>query len=162
MKKSTLDNIKIYFVTDNQIGSILLRYWMWSPYSHCAIGYKDKVISATFYHGVILEDLDVFLSRYKAKNIKVCRVDNLDVQKAWQFGLEQVGKPYDLKSIIGFLIKRSWVDTNAWQCSELATAMIFNGGVTLIRKEAYRVTPADLLNNILVIPEDKTDAKDIL
>lgn len=59
----------------------------------------------------------------------------------------QVGKPYDVKSIIGFILGRQWRDPDAWFCSELIAAALEHAGVFAhpLRTRNDRVTPQELL-----------------
>ncbi len=140
--------MKIIFVTNNNIGSIVTRWFTWSTYSHVVLAYRDRVISADFFEGVKLYTTKDFLIKYK--KIQVAEVLNVDEDKAWQFALHQVGKPYDYLNILGIFFKRDWTNSETWMCSELTSVALHEGGVTLIKKSANRVTPEDLLNSPLV------------
>lgn len=45
-------------------------------------------------------------------------------QRFWDFASMQIGKPYDVTSIKGFMAGRNWRDDKAWFCSELAAAAL--------------------------------------
>jgi hypothetical protein len=46
-----------------------------------------------------------------------------DQYAGWiEFMQEQIGKPYDLKAIAGFITHSNWRDDRAWYCSELHAA----------------------------------------
>lgn len=64
----------------------------------------------------------------------------------YAFLQEQVGKPYDVTAIEAFAAGRDWRNTDAWFCSELATAALEVAGVirTLIAP-ANKVTPEGLM-----------------
>jgi uncharacterized protein YycO len=65
--------------------------------------------------------------------------------KVIAFANEQLGKPYDYKSILGFIIKRDWTDDEAWFCSELVAAAFLNAGFPLLRtEECNQVSPSTL------------------
>lgn len=145
--------MKIVFCTNQNIGSIFTRWWTWSEYSHCGLVFDGKVIEATFWHGVTITPLAEFMGRYK--KILFCEVPNTDEVKAGEWALKQVGKPYDYKAVFALFIKRKWTCDTSWFCSELVAVSIYEGGVTLFRKEASRVTPEDILNSPLVYPIDK-------
>lgn len=150
--------MKIIFATDNKPWSFLIRWFTWSRYSHVAIVNRQKVIEATLLHGVRVAPLQEFLDKYK-ENILICDVPKANVKKAWAFATQQLNKPYDLKAVFGLVFRKRWTDDKKWFCSELATVALYNGGATIIRKEAYRVTPEDLLNSPLVKPIEKKKEK---
>lgn len=45
------------------------------------------------------------------------------------FLYEQLEKPYDWRSIVGFALNRNWRDQDSWFCSELATAAAEQAGL---------------------------------
>ena len=149
--------MKIIFATDNKPWSVFIRWFTWSRYSHVALVNRKNVIEATLLHGVKITSLDEFLTKYK-KNILICDVPKANVKKVWAFAVQQLNKSYDLKAIFGLVLRRKWTDDKKWFCSELVTVALYNGGATIIRKDAYRVTPEDLLNSPLVKPlEEKKE-----
>lgn len=40
------------------------------------------------------------------------------------FLMTQIGKPYDVEGILGFIVGRKWDDPSAWFCSELVAAAL--------------------------------------
>jgi uncharacterized protein YycO len=142
--------MRIVLCTNQNIGSIFTRWFTWSEYSHCALVFDGKVIEATFWHGVTVTPLSEFLLRYK--KILFCEVPGVDEYKAGTWALKQAGKPYDYKAVFGLFVKRDWTNDQAWFCSELVAVALHEGGITLLRKSASRVTPEDILNSPLVNP----------
>lgn len=140
----------LIFVTNNNPGSWFIRWFTRSEYSHVVLVYNNEVIEATFWHGVHKQSLDVILKSYK--KILFREVENVDSAKAWSFAESQIGKPYDWLSLLGMFFRHRWTSTKAWFCSELVACALFEGGVTIIRKEANRVTPENLLNSPLIKP----------
>jgi uncharacterized protein YycO len=63
----------------------------------------------------------------------------------WDFLKSQIGKPYDMTAIWGFLAGRDWRDEDSWYCSELLTAAIEESGVCpVLYTPRNKVTPAGL------------------
>ncbi len=63
------------------------------------------------------------------------------------FLADQIGKPYDWTSILGFMADRDWRDDDSWFCSELIAAGLeaagyFNWPLAAVTS---KVTPSDLL-----------------
>lgn len=141
--------MRIVFVTDNMPWSIIIRWFTWSKYSHVGLLFSDnEVIDATLRKGVSKKTLEEYKKKYK--NIKTCSVPNVNEFETRVFAEKQLGKPYDWKALFGMLIRRKWTDENSWFCSELVAVALHKGGVTIIKKEASRVTPEDLLNSPLI------------
>lgn len=59
----------------------------------------------------------------------------------------QLGKPYDIAAIMGFLLERDWQNPNAWFCSELVAAALAACGwfPYALATEFNHITPRDLL-----------------
>jgi uncharacterized protein YycO len=73
-------------------------------------------------------------------------VPGMDDDKAETFALEQIGEPYAMINLVGFLT-RSGVDEDRgkWFCSELVFAAVQAGGVSLLRNvPAFMVSPGML------------------
>lgn len=79
-------------------------------------------------------------------------------RKVMYFLFQQKGKPYDYKSILGFLIKRDWRATDSWFCSELVAAAFEHAGIPLLRtEECNRVSPSTLSLSPLLVREESND-----
>ena len=59
----------------------------------------------------------------------------------------QIGKPYDVEGIAGFISGRNWSDPAAWFCSELVAAGLEACGYFEypLAVTTHKITPADLL-----------------
>lgn len=59
----------------------------------------------------------------------------------------QIGKPYDMRAIVGFAVGRPWRDPGAWICSELVAAGLEAAGVFRwpLALEVSKIDPGDLL-----------------
>lgn len=59
----------------------------------------------------------------------------------------EIGKPYDMAAIIGFVADRDWREPGAWFCSELQGAMLERCGyfATKLSTPMNKLTPAGLL-----------------
>ena len=57
----------------------------------------------------------------------------------------QLGKPYDKLAIWGFILGRSWEETDRWICSELQCAALEAAGIVgKLYLSANRITPNDM------------------
>lgn len=70
-------------------------------------------------------------------------------QEAGYFGflLAQIGKPYDMEGIAGFIVGRQWDNPSAWFCSELVAAGLENCGFFThkLAVPTNKVTPGGLV-----------------
>lgn len=138
-----MPHVTVVFARRHHLGSLALRTWMHSRFSHCALldPSKGTVIEAVV-SGVRerpLEDLVHEASRYDFVKVP-CR----NPQKVIDAARDQIGKPYDWRAIFGFWFRRSWHRTDAFICSELVAWALSAGGDPVVRREAYRVSPEAL------------------
>ena len=68
-------------------------------------------------------------------------------KKVYDFAMAQIGKPYDVTAIAGFVAGRNWREDDAWFCSELAAAALEQGAIfpSPLYAPANKITPAGLL-----------------
>lgn len=139
---SETSSLKVIFTCGKNIGSPLIRFLTWSPWSHVAILDGDYVVEASYPR--------VRRTPFKDYNknhdpIEVCSFSCPDPQAAICFANQQVGKPYDFIALLGFLFHRNWADVRQWFCSELVACALEKGGRKLFRDELLtRVTPQHL------------------
>ena len=136
-----MDTLLVVFTRRHTLGSVALRWWMHSRWSHCGI-YDCRagtVIEASATGGVREIPFDEFLAGTSHHEIVPIRVRNL----AWihEAARRQLGKPYDWKGIFGFWFRRNWQSDHAFVCSELIAWACTAAGQSLFRREAWRITP---------------------
>lgn len=134
--------IKLLFTANHSPFSYAIRVATWSPYSHVDVVLDhDLVVGATVRHGVSLRHIDDVLEA-SSKHLFV----ELDAPESVKCRvLSQLGKPYDLPGLFGFLTKRDWQIEDRWFCSELVAWALEREGVRLFNEKHWRVTPRDLL-----------------
>ena len=118
-----------------------IRELTWSDWSHVAILAPDGVTCYEVkYPSVrkctlqdVLNDNDVVVPKtYPCE----------DPKAAIAWCETQVGLPYDVHALFGFLIHRDWAEPGAWFCSEYAAMAFEQGGSAKIQRGATcRVTP---------------------
>lgn len=137
------NSVTVIFTKRKQIGSILLKFILWSKWSHCAIVTNDGTIIEASIHGVVerpLEDLVEEMSAYEMYEIP-CDNPSLVIEKA----RSQIGKPYDFLGLFGIAFrKRNWCAEDKWVCSELIAWSFAEAGRPLVRLGSWRVTPNNL------------------
>jgi uncharacterized protein YycO len=71
------------------------------------------------------------------------------VEEAYNWAINQAGKPYDFSAIFGIALNRDWHDESKWFCSELVAVAFEKVGHPLLSTrpsaQSYRLTPRDLL-----------------
>ena len=134
------DHLLLGFCTDKTDRiSTLIRWATWSPVSHVVLisPCRDQIIEATHGKGVVLGTLTEFLARDGAE---LRRIPHHDPYGVWARALSQVGKPYDWRYSLSWLLRRDWQDPAAWACAELIAwaAELFADGY------ANSISPRDL------------------
>lgn len=136
--------MKVLFCTSNLPASIMVRVATWSRWSHVALVDGDQAIEATWPRVCVTPLRDLLRSHKKFIIV------DMPVQLEHELAIlaaarSQVGKPYDVTAIFGFLTRRNWQDPDSWFCSELVAWAFEKGGAPLFRSDSlYRVTPQHL------------------
>ena len=138
-----MSKIIVIFTRRRHLGSVAIRTWMRSRFSHCAVldPMTNTVIEAV-YGGVRerpLLDLIQEASCWESVEISMRNPTQfLAVLRG------QIGKPYDWKGVLGFWFRRNWRDDKAFFCSELIAWGLEVCGQPAFRREAYRISPEQL------------------
>jgi uncharacterized protein YycO len=130
------------YVRRSNIGSVLLRFFTWSSWSHCGIVTLERtIIEAAAFHGVVERPYaDFFADGVTDYAIKSIPLPDDAAAIAW--ARAQIGKPYDWNGVIGLALRRdSWQDDDAWFCSELVEGACAAGGRRRFVEQVERVTP---------------------
>jgi uncharacterized protein YycO len=135
--------VKIIYCRRPNPGSLILRSFLWSNWSHCAIlTDAGTVIEAAAFHGVIERWKAEFLQGIKPDGYAIREIPVPDEVEAISFARSQKGKPYDWNGVIGLALRRdTWQDDDAWFCSEFVEAALAAGGHKRFTNDARRVTP---------------------
>lgn len=143
---------QVIFSRNHSIGSLLLRTYMWSPWSHCGIVDEDRVYESIMFKGVV----ETSLEEFKRRSSKYAVVEfPANSVKSIEFAKSRVGKiKYDLRNIVGQIFHKKFEDSKASVCSEETDESLKYGGLTLFRLPSWRVTPAHLwMLNFPIIEE---------
>lgn len=113
-----MPNIKLTFARNYKPGSLAIRLFCWSRWSHVAIVIDGKnVLEATAAKGVVVTPLPEFKSRYS--KVEFATIPVTDINQALSLGRQQIGKKYDWLALIGIAFRLGWGRGNKWFCSEL-------------------------------------------
>jgi hypothetical protein len=88
---------------------------------------------------------------------KTLRVDlvcsDLVTGRYYEFVNSQIGKPYDVEGILGFISGRDWQQDDAWFCSELNASGLEKSGYFPYKpvNGSNKITPPDLLLMLSVL-----------
>ena len=137
--------MKLIFCSNLSIVSWFIRAFTWSPWSHCVIVENEEfVIDATFTHrGVRRRLLLDIMNEYS--HVEVVEIPLTDEQneQALNFVRAQIGKPYDVGAIFGFVVRQDWANPERWFCNELAEAALREVGRPRFRDSISRITPRE-------------------
>lgn len=133
--------LSIIFTRRHTLGSVALRWWMHSRWSHCALYdlSTGTVIEASAAGGVREVSLDQFLAG--TSKHEIVPVPVVDADSIYRAARHQIGKPYDWRGILGFWFRRHWQSDHAFVCSELVAWACEISGQPLFRRQAWRITP---------------------
>lgn len=137
-----MTHVSVIFNRKHTIGSLFLRGYLWSKWSHCAIIDGDQVIEAATKNGVVTRPLSDLLSESSAYEIVDFECSN--PQAVIEAARTQIGRPYDYFGILGIGFRRRWQDVDSWFCSELIAWAFDKAGFPMFSEDAFRITPRDL------------------
>lgn len=137
-----MGTVRVIFSRRHHIGSLLLRTFMWSAWSHCGIIAGDEVIEAVAGKGVVITPLAEFQKH--ASKWTIVKIPAADPAAVIEWARKQKDKPYDFSGVLGIAMHRSWQKADAWFCSELVASAFHAAGTALFRTDAWRITPRDL------------------
>ena len=137
-----MSTVPIVFCRQHHPGSVLLRAFLWSAWSHCAIVDGQTVIEASARHGVRERPLADLLA--ESSRVELVTIQTSRAEAVLAAARTQIGKPYDWPGVLGIGFRRRWQDSDSWFCSELVAWAFHTAGCPLFRLDAWRVTPRDL------------------
>jgi uncharacterized protein YycO len=131
--------MKLFFCTNDLPVSVAIRVFTWSDWSHVAIIDGNEIIEAVW-PKVRVSKLEEAKNKYESWVIAEVKTKNdAEIIKAAR---SQVGKPYDIGAIFGFVARRNWEKTDKWFCSELVAWAFSQANEPLFRPGTFsRVTP---------------------
>lgn len=132
----------IVFLRRRALGSLLLRTFLWSAWSHCAIVDGTQIIEASTFHGVRTRPLRAALE--EASEFDFVYVPVTRPAAVIAAARMELGKRYDWLGALGIAVRRRWQVSDRWFCSELIAWAFARGGTPLVRIAEWRITPRDL------------------
>lgn len=143
-----MEFIQVVFGSNYKIGSLAIKFFTWSRYSHVGVLMPcGKILESTLGKGVTLTSVEDFKSRYG--KIEFTNVPCMNAEIAYSIGYAQVNKKYDIKAIISIVARTNFHDDEKWFCSELVAAMV---GLYRERR-VNRITPEDIFKISRTIPD---------
>ncbi len=144
-----MNTVTLVFSRKHHIGSLLLRAFLWSEWSHVAIVDGEDVIEAATGAGVRRRPLADLLA--ESSQYEIVDVPALSPASVIAAARTQIGKPYDWPGVLGIGFRRRWQDDDSWFCSELVAWAFHTSGCPLFRIDAWRITPRDLYAPIFMV-----------
>lgn len=137
-----MSTVKVIFSRRAQLGSLLMRVFMWSAWSHCALVDGDQVIEAAMFHGVRERPLADFQA--DASKWEIIEIPCADPAAVIAAARDRIGKGYDWLGVLALLLHVEMQETTMDFCSKLVAEAFQEGGTPLFRVEAWRIMPRDL------------------
>lgn len=155
-------DINLRFIRNEGFVSKAIGWQTWGPggiWSHVEFVVGDGYLGSQAPDGVLLRP-KTYCTPSEQLLCSVVVPDAVGAQ-VLAFAHAQIGKPYDYKSILGFVLRRDWRDTSAWFCSELVAAAFVYAGFPLLRTtEVNRVSPSTLSLSPYLQVDSRTSASD--
>lgn len=138
----SLPTVRVIFTRRRHPGSLLLRAFLWSAWSHCALIDGEHIIEAAATGGVKFRPLAELQA--ESSHWTIVDIPAADPSAVLQAALAQVGRGYDWLGVLGIGFRRRWQDDDRWFCSELIAYAFEVAGSPLFRGTPWRITPRDL------------------
>lgn len=133
--------MKLILCKSNKIGSKLLRFYMWSSWSHSAI-YDDEqglIYDTTMLGGGCkVHTVMNFFSEYTDWEIRDIEIKDKDKAREWL--KNQLGKKYDWTALFGIYFRRNWQEDDKWFCSEHTETFISLFSKPRFRSGNWKIT----------------------
>lgn len=136
------NTVKVIFSRRAQLGSLAIRTFMWSAWSHCGIIDGDEVIEAVMFKGVTTRSLAQFTA--DASKWEIIEVPAQDAAAVIAAARSRIGQGYDWFGVLALLLHINLQRERAAFCSELVAWSFKSGGTPLFRTDAWRIMPRDL------------------
>lgn len=133
--------MQFIFTRSHTLDSFVVRVFTWSRWSHVGVIVNGMVIDAMPKSGVRHLSLKKVIAQ--SSDYEIISVDVPNEKEIIEFGLAQVGKPYDWSAIFSIVFSRDWHEEDKWICSELWAAAFEKFGIKAFPTSAQRVTPED-------------------
>lgn len=122
----------------------LLRFLMWSRWSHSAILDEETNIvydSTLTGGGVRAREAGYFLEHYPQHEVRDITVATERLKESRVWLREQVGKPYDWTALLSWIVRRDWQRPDWGFCSEFSESYIGRFSTPRFRESVSRITP---------------------
>ena len=113
--------INLRFVTcDDAIsaGIRFAQYGFWASHVE-TLTPEGKLLGAHWQDGVQERDHNYDAGKFSKELYVSLPVDDKTAKDFYEWCKAQIGKPYDITAIAGFLARRNWREDDSWFCSEL-------------------------------------------
>lgn len=133
-----------------------IQWWTWSKYSHVSLA--RRLPDGTWrnieaWEGVGVRETDHPLSGHTPctpVDLFAFRrpLTEVEQERLWSLALEELGKPYDYRGVLSFILRRRMQRDGAWFCSELVADKCAQVGHPLYICEPWRVTPGMVAESV--------------
>lgn len=134
--------VRLRFVRGEGFLSEAICAVTWSKWSHVEFWTPDGYLGAQVKGGIQVRPYDY--CKVKAEAFAHVMLTPEQADGLWKFAYSQIGKPYDIAAIFGFLFHRDWAHQGKWFCSEFATASFIIGAqfpILNVANHEYVISP---------------------
>ena len=138
-----MDSVDIIFTRSNKIGSLIIRLFTWSDWSHCAVIDGDNVVESVMPDGVRVSSLSVLKASSSTWEIKTYPVKDSKVFVS--YAKSQLGKKYDYLGAIGIAFRIKSEKKHRWFCSEFLAHCALQCGSSWFEDDSlHKITPQNI------------------
>lgn len=148
-------SVKIRFVDRSGLLSKAIKLWTWSDISHVEFVFPDGYLGADFPDGVKVRPFNYCNPTKEWFGVIECT--DTQAKQVEAFARAQIGKPYSVLGILGFIVKHDFNKQGSWFCSELVYAAFQAAGIKLLNiSDIDRISPVDVFESALVQIQGET------
>jgi hypothetical protein len=137
--------------------SRMIEWFSWSVYSHASLARRMedghwRNIEA--WAGAVRETAGLLVGHDPKTPVDLFRFVNpltyLETEMLWDAAQQEIGKPYDYRGVLSFVLRRRMQRPGAWFCSELVAAKCAAISRPLFTCEPWRVAPGMIADSTVL------------
>lgn len=141
----------IIFSSGNSIISKAIRWWTVSEWSHVAVAIsKDSFVEATYPKVRVGLVEELYGGKFVVLTPKVPLTFG-EAERLVSYLLSKVGKRYDWRGLLSFVLRKNVHNKSYYFCSELVAEAYDHIGRPLLRRSPSWVTPQDLYQSLELV-----------
>ncbi|NVM80055.1 hypothetical protein FHW83_005900 [Duganella sp. SG902] len=134
--------VRVIFSRSRLPVSVLIRTFLWDPWSHCGIVDGGEVVEANMFKGVSTRSLAEFQAA--ASEWEIIEIPCPDPAAVIAAARSRIGRRYDFLGALAMLLRIRLQRDDRDFCSELVAWAFQTAGYPLFRVNTWRINPRDL------------------